>query len=62
MARDPKLPQFAGPIAQLLEAGQSGIDLPVTAVRTCAPWQHPFKEVLHFVCELRGPITPVLLV
>src|SRR5581483_10578388 len=59
MARDPKLKRFAGPNARLFEARQSCIGLPVKAGRSSAPWQHPLKEVLHFVCELRGPIAPV---
>ena len=59
MARDPELPRFAGSIAHRLEAGQSRIGLPKKAARTAAPWQHPLNKVLHFVCELRGPIRPI---
>src|SRR5262245_5015618 len=56
MASDPELQRFAGSFVHRLEDGQSRIGRPMTAARTCVPWQHLSKKVLHFVCELRGPI------
>src|SRR5512143_829973 len=58
MASDPELPRFAGPRCRWPKGGQSRIDRQGIAARNSAPWQHLLKEVLHFVCELRGPITP----
>src|ERR1700757_5386769 len=57
MASDPELPRFAGPSCHWQKAGQSRIDLPRKAARSSAASQHLLEEVLHFVCELRGPIT-----
>src|SRR5262249_24631983 len=53
MASDPELPQFSAASILRLEAGQSGIALPMRAGRICLPLQHLPKKVLHFVCELR---------
>jgi hypothetical protein len=58
MAADPKLPRFARPSCHWLKGGQSRIDRQGRAVCKSAPWQHLQMEVLHFVCELRGPIAP----
>src|SRR3954469_24839239 len=57
MAADPKLPRFARPSCHWPKGGQSRIDRQGRAVCKSAPWQHLQMEVLHFVCELRGPIT-----
>src|ERR1700740_1000333 len=57
MASDPELPRFAGPSCHWQKAGQSRIDLPRKAARSSAASQHLLEEVLHFFCELRGPIT-----
>src|ERR1700746_1270879 len=57
MASDPELPRFAGPSCHWQKARQSRIDLPRKAARSSAASQHLLEEVLHFVCELRGPIT-----
>src|SRR3954454_6250067 len=56
MAADPKLPRFARPSRHWPKGGQSRIDRQGRAVCKSAPWQHLQMEVLHFVCELRGPI------
>src|SRR5262245_5498631 len=60
MASDPELQRFAGSFVRRLEGGQSRIGRPMTTARTCAPSQHLSKKVLHFVCELRGPIATEL--
>src|ERR1700755_2510660 len=59
MASDPELQRSAGPSCHWPKAWQSRIDLQGKAVRNSAPWQHLQQEVLHFVCELRGPIASV---
>src|SRR5690349_11611308 len=57
MASDPELPRFAVSSCHWPKGGQSRIDRPGKADCNSAPWQHLPEEVLHFVCELRGPIT-----
>jgi hypothetical protein len=56
MASDPELPRFARPSCHWQKAGQSRIDRPRKVDRSSAPWQHLQRKVLHFVCELGGPI------
>ena len=53
MAGDPELPRFGGRIARLHEDGQSGTVHPMTGAHIAFPSQH-LRQVLHFVCELRG--------
>src|SRR5262245_63718815 len=53
MAGDPELLRFGGPIARLHEDGQSGTVPPMRGAHISFPSQH-LREVLHFVCELRG--------